>query len=286
MRLMVPAALAAAAALALAAEPALRHTPAGTTASVETVMVPSGAFEFRLSGEYLEAGRPVDAPKRTVTFRRGFHIMKDEVSAADYAACAADGACEAAEGGNASAALPVTGVSYRDATAYAAWLSAKTGETWRLPTDEEWAFAAAERRSDDALGVSQDKANPAARWLARYRAEAGAAGKRDAEPKPLGHFGLNSNGLSDIAGNVWEWTSTCYTRATMSEGGKVASNTDNCGVRVVAGRHRGYMSIFIRDGRSGGCAAGLAPDNLGFRLVREGPSLISYMRGLWTRFAG
>ena len=285
MKLMVPAVLAAATTLTVAASPAFRN-PLPEAAPAGIVTVAPGSFEFRLPGEYLKDGRPVDAPKRAVAFRRSFKIMKDEVSAADYAACVAARACEAAEGGNASATLPVTGVSYRDATAYAAWLSAKTGETWRLPTDEEWAFAAAERRSDDALGVSQDKANPAARWLARYRAEAGAAGKRDAEPKPLGHFGLNSNGLSDIAGNVWEWTSTCYTRATMSEGGKVASNTDNCGVRVVAGRHRGYMSTFIRDGRSGGCAAGLAPDNLGFRLVREGPSLISYMRGLWTRFAG
>lgn len=286
MRLMVPAALAAATALALAAGPALRHPPVRTTSSVETVTVAPGAFGFRLSGEYLRDGRPVDAPRRTVTFRRGFDIMKDQVSAAGYAACVAEGACEATEGGNASATLPVTGVSYRDATAYAAWLSAKTGETWRLPTDEEWAFAAAERLNDDALGPVQDTANPAERWLARYRAEASAAGQRDTEPKPLGHFGLNGKGLADIAGNVWEWTSTCYMRATMSENGKVAHSTENCGVRVVAGRHRGYMSTFIRDGKSGGCAAGLAPENLGFRLVRESPSAISYVRGLWARAAG
>jgi hypothetical protein len=63
-------------------------------------------------------------------------------------------------------------------------------------------------------------------------------------------------------------------------------STDNCGVRVVAGSHRGYMSTFIRDGRSGGCAAGLAPDNLGFRLVRQAPSAISYVRGLWARAVG
>jgi formylglycine-generating enzyme required for sulfatase activity len=286
MKLMVPAILAAATALTVAAGPAIRSPSAPAAPAAGIVTVAPGSFEFRLPGEFLKDGRPVDAPKRAVAFRRGLDIMKDEVSAAEYAACVTEGACEAAEGGNTSAALPVTGVSYRDATAYATWLSAKSGEIWRLPTDEEWAFAAAERRRDDALGLAGDASNPAARWLARYRAEAGSSDKRDTEPKPLGHFGVNSNGLADVAGNVWEWTSTCYARATMSENGKVAHSTDNCGVRVVAGRHRGYMSTFIRDGRSGGCAAGLAPDNLGFRLVREASSLLSHARRLWTRTVG
>ena len=43
----------------------------------------------------------------------------------------------------------------------------------------------------------------------------------------------------------------------------------NCGVRVVEGAHRSYMTDFIRDPRSGGCAAGVPPANLGFRLVAE-----------------
>ena len=46
--------------------------------------------------------------------------------------------------------------------------------------------------------------------------------------------------------------------------------TENCGVRVVEGRHRTYVSDFIRDARGGGCAVGAPPSNLGFRLVREG----------------
>lgn len=111
---------------------------------------------------------------------------------------------------------------------------------------------------DDALGLPQDTANPAARWLARYAAEAGTEA-RDAEPKPRGHFGENSKGLVDVAGNVWDWTTTCYRRATVDARGKITRSTENCGVRVLGGRHRSYMSHFIRDGKSGGCAAGLAP---------------------------
>ncbi|KQZ99890.1 nitrate reductase [Mesorhizobium sp. Root157] len=286
MRLMIPAMVAAAAATALAIGAAPNAAKDDTAVPVAMASVNAGSFDFRLPGEYLKADWPVDAPKRKVTFRRGFEMMKYQVSLADYGACVADGACEAPDGGRfASGDVPVTGVSYRDAKAYAAWLSRETGETWRLPSDEEWAYAAAERMNDDALALSQDSANPAARWLARYRAES-TIGERDAEPKPLGHFGTNSKGLADIAGNVWDWTTTCYLRAVLDDNGKITRSTENCGVRVVGGRHRGYISNFIRDGKSGGCAAGLAPDNLGIRLIRELPSLVGYVRRLLTKTVG
>ena len=42
-----------------------------------------------------------------------------------------------------------------------------------------------------------------------------------------------------------------------------------CGIRVVEGRHRTYMSDFVRDARGGGCSVGTPPSNLGFRLVRD-----------------
>ena len=166
--------------------------------------------------------------------------------------------------------FPVTGVSHIDAEAYAAWLSAQTGATWRLPTDTEWAFAAGERFRGDIEGGAGDPNNPAQRWLAQYRTEASLGRKPDPEPRVQGAFGINSKGLADVAGNVWEWTSTCYLHATIAaDGTSIVSSIDNCGVHVVEGFHRTYMSNFIRDGKSGGCAVGTPPDNLGFRLVRE-----------------
>jgi len=54
----------------------------------------------------------------------------------------------------------------------------------------------------------------------------------------------------------------------------------HCGVRVVQGAHRAYMTDFIRDPKTGGCAAGVPPANLGFRLVVEpsGPVVTSAVR--------
>jgi hypothetical protein len=77
MKLMVPAVLAAATTLTVAASPAFRN-PLPEAAPAGIVTVAPGSFEFRLPGEYLKDGRPVDAPKRAVAFRRSFEIMKDE----------------------------------------------------------------------------------------------------------------------------------------------------------------------------------------------------------------
>lgn len=249
----------------------------------EAVTLRPGFLTYRLPGEYLAGGRPVDAPQASVAFRHGLEMMRYQVSVADYKRCAAEGACRPADAPAGNDSLPVTGVDYRDAVNYAAWLSEQTGERWRLPTDAEWAFAAAERFVDDGSEMMEDdEGNPAARWLARYRREAGNAAL-DPMPKPYGYFGRNSKELDDMAGNIWDWTSTCYTRATIEGEGAPGRVVENCGVRVAGGRHRAYMSFFIRDGKSGGCAAGMAPHNLGIRLVREQPSFLARLKTMLQR---
>lgn len=275
MKVRISAAVAIAASLAAAAlliPPADKPEPAGrpgVVAPIETVTLAGGRFEYPVPGEFLRNGRVVKGPTVDKQIRRPLEIMKYQVSIAEYAACVADGACQPADT-RAEGEIPVTGVSYRDAVAYAAWLSDRTGEDWRLPSDEEWAFAAAERFGGDASGVEDDDgSNPAARWLAAYRYRADPR-ERDMTPKLRGHFGVNANGLADLSGNVWEWTDTCFARNRVDAAGRLAEATVNCGVRVIGGQHRGYMSNFLRDGKSGGCAAGMAPpDNLGFRLVRD-----------------
>jgi formylglycine-generating enzyme required for sulfatase activity len=87
-----------------------------------------------------------------------------------------------------------------------------------------------------------------------------------------------------VAGNVWEWTDTCYARRALDARGDVT--TVNCGVRVVEGRHRTYMSDFIRDARAGGCAIGTPPSNLGFRLVRDDDPSGARSLSMWMRRLG
>lgn len=245
------------------------------------VTIQAGAFEHPLPGEFLHAdGRPAPAPRALLEVAAPLEIMRYQVSFGEYGRCVAAGACKAADGRGDEAA-PVTGVSHIDAKAYARWLSNATGETWRLPTDLEWAFAAGEKFTPDIEPTEEDPANPAQAWLSSYRREAGLGRKADPVPKVRGWFGENAKGIADMAGNVWEWTSSCYVRTTLAKDGKsTATQVENCGVHVVEGFHRTYMSNFIRDGKSGGCAVGLPPDNLGFRLVRESPGLLERLLAL------
>jgi formylglycine-generating enzyme required for sulfatase activity len=268
-------ALACAAGLAgpLAVVPLVSDHAARGYAIAEPAMVElaSGNISYRVAGDFTRAGRPAEAPLARIGFAKPFAIMAHQVSSADYQACVVDRACHPLDRDVVVAIdRPAVQVSWHDAEAYARWLSHKVGQTYRLPTDEEWAFAAGSKFVDD--GVPVDDTDPSKRWIARYDRETG----RDTETatRAFGAFGVNENGLSDMSGNVWEWTATCFMRSALDEAGNTVKQSRNCGVRVAEGAHRAYVTDFIRDARAGGCAAGTPPSNLGFRLVREERSLL------------
>lgn len=241
-----------------------------STIGPETVELSAARFSYRRSGEFLHADRPVDPPLLLLPGNTEIAVMKYQVLATDYAVCVADGACQKPDRRVPPlAGMPMSGVSFDDAQDYAAWLSAQTGQLWRLPTDEEWVFFAGSRFADTALNLAGDGANPAQRWLAEYAREAANSSLGPVQPQIAGSHGENEFGIADLAGNVWEWTDTCHTRVVLDDTGADLSRINSCGVHVVEGRHRSAMSNFIRDARSGGCTAGTPPDNLGFRLVRE-----------------
>lgn len=232
----------------------------------QTVRIAAGLQDYRPAGEFRQGTRVVDAPMRRVDVP-ALEIMKFQVSEADYARCVTDGACDAAPASG-TADLAQTEVNHLDALAYAAWLSEATGQSWRLPTDAEWLRAAGDRGVDD--GLASDSADPSRRWIASYRREVALRGDADLMRYPLGHFGTNDRGLADIGGNIWEWTESCFQNGRLSaDGANIDAASDYCGVRAVQGKHRAFIIDFIRDARSGGCAAGVPPDYLGFRLVRE-----------------
>ncbi|MFG0228534.1 SUMF1/EgtB/PvdO family nonheme iron enzyme [Achromobacter sp. 413638] len=234
--------------------------------------LPPGEVSYTPPGEALRKGYPVAPAPLTARFPNGLAIMTRQVSQAEYAACVRAGGCrtpDPAQRGATAPDMPAAGISWSDASAYAAWLSAATGRQLRLPTYAEWVYAAGPAFIDDALAPSADDGDPAQRWLAEYdqqarRAQAGES----VELRPFGGHGANPAGLQDMAGSVWDWTSDCHTRRVLDAApGEAGQEAGNCGIRVAAGRHIAYLPDFIRDPKSGACSVGLPPANLGLRLV-------------------
>lgn len=245
--------------------------PAQITDLPETISIPSGPYEYRIAGQFRIGTHIVDAPVEQRTADKTLTIMKYPVSQADYGACVIAGVCDATDvvaGEN----MPQTAISFYDAITYAAWFSEMTQLNWRLPSDAEWTRAAGDRFHDNALGDLDDANDPAQRWIKNYRQQVIIRGESQPELLSRGSYGENNLGVADISGNVWEWTDTCFETGKLTKNGQsILTSSQYCGVRAAQGKHRAYIIEFVRDARVGGCAVGIPPDYLGFRLVLDAP---------------
>lgn len=189
------------------------------------------------------------------------YVGHSEVTLSQWDVCVTAGACAViARAAWAEPDHPVTGVSWLDVQVYLRWLSGRTGKAYRLPTRDEWLWIAA-----DHAPVSRPKLfdDPRLAWAADYDL---TARPRSSRTRPSGTFGVNQRGLSDLRGNVWEWTSTCWSDS--------AGASEDCrGVRIALGEHEAILSELTRDPGKAGCGAGIPPAAIGFRVVVSDRSL-------------
>ena len=145
-----------------------------------------------------EDGRDDERPVHRVTLA-SFRLSRLPVTNADFAAF------RPFEFTN--AALPVTSVSWFEASEYCAWLSSQWGIGLRLPTEAEWEFAARggleQSRYPWGNAPPETRAGYAARWLRG--------------PEPVGTAEPNAYGLFDLCENVHEWCSDWYGQDYYSE---------------------------------------------------------------------
>ncbi len=158
---------------------------------------------------------------------------------------------------------PVINVNWADASAYARWLSARSGKRYRLPSEAEWEYAAS-GGSDSVY------------WWG-YEAESGRANCFDCgsgwdrqSTAPVGRFGPNGFGLHDTAGNVREWVRDCYhdSYAGAPADGS-AWEESGCKERVLRGGAYDKPAESMRSTWRGHLKADTRLPMIGFRLVQE-----------------
>lgn len=168
-----------------------------------------------------------------------------------------DGATSSIEGKD---RYPVVAIAYADAEAYARWANR------RLPTENEWEFAArgeAPASADARAEAYVDGAPAANTWQGIFpisdTGEDGFAGLA-----PVGCFAPNTRGAYDMIGNVWEWTSTIYEDGAPTDLSRGYSESP----RVLKGGSQLCASNFCARFRSGSRQPGdpgLGMSHIGFR---------------------
>lgn len=283
----------------------------------EMINLPAGSF---MMGTAIEdrlidprTGKPAknDGPQHEVNIGKPFAVGKYEVTVDEFAAFVAatghrtSGGCmefspEASftisekfdwdnPGFEQTGDSPVGCVSYYDARAYAGWLSEKTGQDYRLPTEAEWEYAA---RAGSAgpyhWGSDRMQAcryanvrSPGAHTISKRQVE---ADRKDGFPcddgmplvSPVGSFEANAFGLHDVQGNNWEWVEDCNHKdyvGAPTDGSAWRDEDDakeGCQFGVIRGGS--YLNLVERSSvtvRAGRPQSGRAT-NMGFRVARGG----------------
>jgi formylglycine-generating enzyme required for sulfatase activity len=242
----------------------------------DLVVLASGSY-WQGAEEDSKAALANEKPMRKVVLQKPLAIGIHEVTMAQWQVCVAGGACQPVnDNGWGGGARPVMMVSWNDAQGYLEWLSKKTGQRYRLPSESEWEYAAragdtTEWPDDNPAGVCT-MANLAGsetgfRWAHNACSDAWAL-----ETAPVGSLLSNMFGLHDALGNVAEWTADCM---SLSYADAPADGTANsrglCNSRVTRG---GSWFSGARESRLSArfnLKAGDRNDFTGFRVVRELP---------------
>jgi formylglycine-generating enzyme required for sulfatase activity len=183
--------------------PATTGSPVSSAGKLDMVEIQGGKF---LLGR--DNGEPTAFPGHEVTVGN-FLMSKTEITNAQYLEFVKETKYVPPSNWSNGMPLPgtenrpVTFVSLDDAKAYAKWRSTIDGGTYRLPTEQEWEFA--------ARNGAKGNVYP---WGNEFVDGNAVMGRGDSEPQDVGTKpqGANNWGVLDLIGNVFEWTSTEFYR--------------------------------------------------------------------------
>ncbi|OPZ99499.1 MAG: Serine/threonine-protein kinase pkn1 [Bacteroidetes bacterium ADurb.Bin408] len=221
------------------------------------VFVQGGTFTMGCTSEQGSDCDNDEKPAHSVTVG-DFYIGKYEVTQAQWrAVMGASATLSAPSGFKNCDNCPVESVSWNDIQEFLKKLNAKTGKTYRLPTEAEWEYAA--RGGSKSNGYKYSGSNNVGS-VAWYTDNSGS------KTHPVGQKSPNELGIYDMSGNVWEWCSDWY--------GSYSSNSQTNPQGAISGSSRVLRGGSWSDGARGcrsanrsGNSPGDRISNLGFRLA-------------------
>ena len=150
---------------------------------------------------------------------------------------------------------PVEQVSWNDIQTFLKKLNATTGANYRLPTENEWEYAARGGHKNAGYKVYAGSNN--------LNAVAWNGSNSDNKTHRVGQKSPNELGLHDMSGNVWEWCQDTYKPYPCDS----KTKADNSG-RVLCGGSWYYNDVH-RSAERYYLAPTLRISNYGFRLAQD-----------------
>ncbi len=169
-----------------------------------------------------------------------------------------------------SPARPLVGVNWHEASAYCAWLSAVSGQTFRLPTEFEWEKAARGPLLPSPRGRGAGGEGRVYPWGEKFDpSRCNSVESQIYRTVPVGLYpnGLSPFGIWEASGNIAEWTSSWYQAYPGSD-----TQSDDFGekYRVCRGGSWYYNHGIARCADRFRDVPDYFNDDLGFRFVSPG----------------
>lgn len=222
----------------------------------EMVVIPSGTFMMGTKDDpFAKIPSPNDEQPQHAVSIRSFSIGKYEVTQEQWYSVMGN-----TPSNFKGRTLPVMQVSWNDTQEFIQKLNAKTGKTYRLPTEAEWEYTArAGSQTEFSFG---DNENDLGRYAWFY-------GNSSFQTHPVGEKQPNAFGLFDMHGNVWEWTQDCWHENYVgAPNDSSAWMQGDCSRRVLRGGSWNSLPRYLRSAFRSGYSTAFRNVNYGFRVAR------------------
>lgn len=236
----------------------------------DMLRIPAGSFMMGSDTSINNDERPVHH-----VMVPAFELARNALTWAEWQACEVAGGCHKIDRPKFWSKIieselgyhPVVNVTINNINDYLVWINSRTGQTYRLPSEAEWEYAARAGSTTAyqwGVAIGENHANCdgcSSQWDGQSTA-------------PVGSFDANPFGLNDMYGNVWERVADCWHdnyKGAPDDGSAWMHNCTDADHRPLRGGSWIYDPDFLLAAYRSGYNTDFAVYDVGFRLARTVP---------------